>query len=347
MDFAKLLENLSVDVLYVSNPYNVRYVSGFVEGKDAKLVITPSGPVLITDGRYLVEASEQPFPYRILQRRNELAKLLAEFFHGRVGFEAEHLSVAALESLKEEFPGLEFVPTRGVFEGMRRRKNPEELEHIRKAAALADRGFQHILGYLRPGVREIEIALELEFFLRREGSEGVAFGITVASGERGAQPHGGATPKIIQAGELVTLDFGAVVGGYRSDMTRTVAVGQPSEELRGLYQAVLEAQQRALEAVAPGRKGAELDALARGHLEQKGYGAHFTHSLGHGVGLCIHEGPSLGQTSEDVLEPDQVITIEPGVYIPGKGGCRIEDLVRVTEGGFELLSQSPKELIVL
>ncbi len=347
MDFAKLLESLSVDVLYVSNPHNVRYLSGFVEGKDAKLVITPEGPVLITDGRYLVEASKQPFPYRILQRRNELGKLLSEFFRGRVGFEAEHLSVAALESFKKEFPGLEFVPTQGVFERMRQRKRPPELERIRKAAALTDRGFQHILSYLSPACAEIGSSLGAGVLPAREGSEGVAFSITVASGERGAQPHGGATQRAIQAGELVTLDFGAVVEGYCSDMTRTVAVGQPSEELHELYQAVLEAQQKALEAVAPGRRGAELDALARDHLEQRGYGAYFTHSLGHGVGLYIHEGPSLSQTSEDVLEPDQVITIEPGVYIPGKGGCRIEDLVRVTDGGFELLSQSPKELMVL
>ncbi|RDI95569.1 aminopeptidase P family protein [Meiothermus sp. QL-1] len=347
MDFAGLLERLGLEALFVSNPHNVRYLSGFVEGKDAKLVITREGPTLITDGRYLVEAQQQPFPYRILQRRNELNRILAEFFQGRVGFEAEHLSVAQLEAFQKDFPQVTFVPTRGVFEGLRQQKSPEEIARIRRAAALADQGFRHILPYLKPGVRELDIALELEFFLRKAGSEGMAFSPTVASGERGAQPHGGASAKTICPGELVTLDFGCVVEGYCSDMTRTVAVGRVSEELRSLYQAVLEAQTLALEAVAPGRRGAELDALARQHLEQKGYGPYFTHSLGHGVGLYVHEGPSLSQVSEDVLAPHQVVTIEPGVYIQGLGGCRIEDLVLVTATGHEVLSQSPKELIEL
>ncbi|WP_027887895.1 M24 family metallopeptidase [Meiothermus taiwanensis] len=347
MDFQGLLADLNLDAFFVSNPHNVRYLSGFVEGKDAKVVITQDGPTLITDGRYLVEAAQQRFPYRILLNRAEMNKLLAEFFRGRVGIEAEHLSVAALEGLQQDFPSLEFVPTSGVFERLRRQKSPQEIEQIRRAAHLADQGFAHILPYIKPGVREIEVALELEFFLRKNGSEGLAFSTTVASGERSAMPHGGASNRIIQAGELVTLDFGCVVGGYCSDMTRTVAVGQVSSELRSIYQAVLEAQTLALEAVAPGKTGRELDTLARAHLKQLGYGEHFTHSLGHGVGLFIHEAPSLSQASEDVLEVNQVITIEPGVYIPGLGGCRIEDLVLVTEQGHEVLSRSPKHLMEL
>lgn len=347
MDFDLLLTELELDVLFVTNPHNVRYLSGFVEGKDAKIVITPAGATLITDGRYLLEASQQRFPHRIMLKRSELHLLLSEFFRGRVGFEADHLSVAALEGLRKDFPELEFVPTRGVFENFRKRKTSEETARICQAAALADRGFQHILPFLKPGVREIEVALELEFFLRKHGSEGLAFGSTVASGERGAMPHGGASQRKIASGELVTLDFGCVVGGYCSDMTRTVAVGKVSDELRSIYQAVLEAQTLALEAVGPGKRGQDLDSLARNHLASRGYGEYYTHGLGHGVGLFIHEGPSLSQTSEDTLEASNVVTIEPGVYIPHLAGCRIEDLVLLTEHGHEVLSKSPKHLLEL
>ncbi|GIW24287.1 Xaa-Pro peptidase family protein [Meiothermus sp.] len=347
MDFNSLLDKHELDVLFVSSPHNVRYLSGFVEGKDAKVVITRAGATLITDGRYIIEAAQQRFPHRILLKRTEMNRLLSEFFTGRVGIEAEHLSVAVLEGFKRDFPNLEFVSTSGIFEKLRQRKTSEEITHIRRAAALADQGFEHILPYIKPGVREIEVALELEFFLRKNGSEGLAFGTTVASGERSARPHGGASERKIQSGDLVTLDFGCVVGGYCSDMTRTVAVGKVSAELGALYQAVLEAQTLALEAVRPGVKGQELDSLARNHLENRGYGPYFTHGLGHGVGLFIHEGPSLGQTSEDTLEASNVVTIEPGVYIPNLGGCRIEDLVLVTENGHEVLSKSPKHLIEL
>jgi len=347
VNFQELLDRHKLDVLFVSNPYNIRYLSSFKEGKDARIVITKDGPTLITDGRYIVEASQQPFPHRILPRRSELNNLLAEFFRGRVGIEAEHLSVATLEGFRRDFPDLEFVSTRGLLENLRRRKSPEEIALIRQAAHLADQGFAHILPFIKPGVRELEVALELEFFLRKSGAEGLAFGTTIASGERGAMPHGGASTRKIAMGELVTLDFGCVVGGYCSDMTRTVAVGRVSSELRAIYQAVLEAQNLALQAVGPGRRGQELDALARDHLTRLGYGAHFTHGLGHGVGLFIHEAPSLSQTSEDTLEAYEVVTVEPGVYIPGLGGCRIEDLVLVTEQGHEVLSRSPKELIEL
>jgi Xaa-Pro aminopeptidase len=347
VDFNLLLSELDLDVLFVSNPHNVRYLSGFVEGKDAKLVITRAGATLITDGRYLVEAGQQPFPHRILLKRSELNQLLGEYFKGRVGIEAEHLSVATLESFKRDFPTLEFVSTTGVFENLRRRKTSEEIGLIRKAAELADRGFGQILPLLQPGIREIDVALELEYFLRKNGSEGLAFATTVASGERSAMPHGGASERKIQQGELVTLDFGCVVGGYCSDMTRTVAVGKLSDQLRSIYQAVLEAQTLALEAVGPGSRSQDLDALARNHLASRGYGEYFTHGLGHGVGLFVHEGPSLNQTSQDTLEASNVVTIEPGVYIPHLAGCRIEDLVLVTPNGREVLSKSPKHLLEL
>lgn len=347
VDFNQILSGLGLEVFYVSRPENVRYLSGFADGKNGKVVITKAGPVFITDGRYIVEAGQQPFPHRILLKRDEMNKLLGEYFRGRVGFEAGATSVADLEAMRNDIPGVEFVATHNIFDTIRRVKTAEEIRHIRNAAALTDEGFRHILPFIKPGAREMDVALELEFFLRKHGSEGAAFGITVASGERGAMPHGGASEKVIEAGDLVTLDFGSVRGGYLSDMTRTVGVGKVSDELRLIYEAVLEAHTAALNAVAAGKSGKELDRIARESLTARGYGQHFTHGLGHGVGLFIHEDPKLSQTSEDTLEAGNVVTVEPGVYIPGVGGVRIEDLVLVTRSGHEVLSKSPKELLEL
>jgi Xaa-Pro aminopeptidase len=318
LELNRLLDTLGLDVLFVSTPENVRYLSGFTDGKDGRVVITRTGATLITDGRYTVQAGEQSLiPYEIMARRGELNERLKKYFLGsRIGIEADHLSVALLEGFRQDF-GLEFMPTQGAIEQFRKVKTATEIAHIKQAAQLTDLGFGHILAYIKPGVRELDIALELEFFLRKQGAQGVAFGFTVASGERGAMPHGGVSERVIGSGELVTLDFGVTVNGYNSDMTRTVGVGQVSDQLAGLYHAVLEAQNLAVSAVAPGQRGQALDALAREHLVKQGYGEYFSHSLGHGVGLAVHEGPALSVVSEDVLEAHNVVTVEPGVYVPG------------------------------
>jgi Xaa-Pro aminopeptidase len=338
--WANILLKDGLDGLLISQPENVRYLSGFTSPEDAQVLLSPRDALLITDGRYTVQAQEESrIPVRIVGRSERWA-LLAERLQGRVGFEADHLSYAQVEALREQ-PNAELVPTRGLIEGLRRKKQPEELEKIRKAAELTDRGFQHILSFLKPGVRELDLALELEFFLRREGSEPIS-SMIVASGVRGAMPHGAPSTKVIQEGELVTFDFAARIEGYTADMTRTVAVGTVNQELRRIYQAVWKAEEAALAAVAPGMACRELDALARKVLEGYGLASAFTHSLGHGVGLAIHEAPSLSSSSEDVLEAGMVITIEPGVYLPGIGGVRIEDLVEVSDQGPLVLSKSPK-----
>jgi Xaa-Pro aminopeptidase len=343
---SNVLTEAGLDALLVTQPENVRYLSGFTSPKDGWVAVWREEATLVTDPRYTVQAQQESrIPHRIAPRERS-AEVMAELLRGRVGFEANHLVFGKLQTLREQVPA-EWVPTSDLVERLRLKKTPEELERIRAAARLADEGYAHILPLLKPGVSEADIALELEFFLRKHGSEGVAFEIIVASGERGAMPHGVASSKKLRPGELVTLDFGAVVGGYHSDMTRTVALGEVSRELREVYEAVLEAQQAALEAVRPGRTGQQLDAIARQVLQARGYGEYFAHGLGHGVGLAIHEGPRLSKLSEDVLEAGMVLTIEPGVYIPGVGGCRIEDLVLVTETGYEVLSHSPKGFSVL
>jgi len=331
-----------VDALWVSDPANVRAVSGFSSGKDGKVLVTPEGAVLYTDGRYTVQAQEESRLEAHIARPPETYQDAAGRVKDlRTGFEAEHLTVAGLEALREHWDTT-LTPTRGLVEGLRRVKAPEELEAIREAQALADRVFGEVRPMIQAGVRELDVALKLELGLRRAGAE-VGFDVIVASGPRGAMPHGVASEKVIEDGDLVTIDFGARVRGYHSDMTRTVAVGRPTDELRRVYNAVLEAEEAAVAAVKPGVRAEDLDTLARGILERHGLLEAFAHSLGHGVGLNIHEGPGLRKGSEDVLESGMVITVEPGAYLPGVGGVRIEDLVLVTEAGYEVLSHTPKE----
>ncbi|GMA16578.1 aminopeptidase P family protein [Deinococcus metallilatus] len=331
-----------VDALWVSNPANVRALSGFSSGQDGKVLVTGDGATLYTDARYTVQAQEESQVPQVIARPPETYQDAAQKVKGaRVGFEAEHLTVAGLEALREHWDAA-LVPTRGLVEGVRLVKSPQEVQAIREAQAVADRVFGEVRPMIRAGVRELDVALALEMGLRRAGAE-VGFDVIVASGPRGAMPHGVASERVIEDGDLVTIDFGARVNGYHSDMTRTVAVGTPSEDLRRVYNAVLEAEEAAVAAVRPGARTGDLDALARGILERHGLAEAFAHSLGHGVGLNIHEGPSLRKGSEDVLEPGMVVTVEPGAYLPGVGGVRLEDLVLVTEDGHEVLSRAPKE----
>jgi Xaa-Pro aminopeptidase len=334
-----LLEPLELDALYITRPENVRYLTGFPHPEDAQVLITPEGAFLLTDPRYPEAERESRIPARVLKREEREA--LFQDLRGRVGFEAEHFPYAALERLRELSPA-EWVPTKGVIERLRLKKRPEEVARIRQAQALAERALERALALLRPGVEEREVALEIEFFLRKEGAEGVAFPPIVASGARGALPHARASEKRLEPGELITLDLGAKVAGYHSDMTRTVALGKPSPEMRRVYEAVQEALEVALQGLKPGRTGKEVDALAREALGRHGLDRYFVHSLGHGVGLAVHEGPGLSPYTEEVLEPGMVVTVEPGVYLPGVGGVRIEELVLITEDGIELLSRFPR-----
>ncbi|THF88344.1 aminopeptidase P family protein [Deinococcus sp. KSM4-11] len=339
------LRRAGVDALWISDPSNVRAITGFTSGKDGKVLVTPDGATLYTDARYTVQAAGESSVPQFIARPPDTYLHAAPALKGlRVGFEADHLTVVLLDDLRDHWPDSTLVPVRGLVQGFRLRKDERELDAIREAQRIADAAFTQVRPLIRPGVTELEIALELELAMRRAGAQS-AFEIIVASGPNGAKPHGVASSRVIGHNELVTVDMGAQVNGYHSDMTRTVAVGDPSAELRRLYRAVLEAEEAAVAAVGPGVRAADLDHLARDLLTGHGLGVYFAHSLGHGVGLDVHEGPGLRGTSEDVLEPGMVITIEPGVYIPEVGGVRIEDLVLVTETGHEVLSQSEKEVL--
>ncbi|MZP28473.1 M24 family metallopeptidase [Heliobacterium undosum] len=339
-----------IDALLILSPVNRRYLSGFT-GTAGFLLVDREGQWLATDFRYWEQASKQTPDWTLIRQKGAWTEALQEAVADRgwrnIAVESDVVTLEQQQKLETALPAIRWVPRKGMVESLRAVKDEGEQAAIARAAALADRGFQHILGCMRPGMAERDVALELEFFLRREGAQGVSFEFIVASGERSALPHGVASDKTIGTGELITLDFGCILDGYCSDMTRTVIFGQPSAEQRKVYETVLEAQERALAAIAPGKSGRDIDRIARDVIDQAGYGDRFGHGLGHGVGLVVHENPRLSILSEDILEPGHAVTVEPGIYIPGWGGVRIEDLVIVTSGGNRNLTTSPKELLVL
>ena len=339
-DVRDKLAGIGANALLVTAPANVRYLSDFTSPEDGVVVITGERAALLTDGRYTAQAAEESRIEVVITPNWEerLAEMVGDL---RLAVESEHLSLHRFRRIAERL-GTEPMATDAFLASFRLIKSAQEIAMLREAARITDEAFENVMPMLRPGVREVEIALELERHMRLAGSGGPGFHIIVASGVRSAMPHGVASTKAIEAGDLVTLDFGAVYGGYHADMTRAVAVGEIDPELRRLFDAVLEAQEAALAAVAPGRSGRELDAVARDLLAEHDLADAFAHSLGHGTGLEIHEGPRLSTRSDDLLTPGMSVTVEPGVYLPGFGGVRIEDLAIVTESGHEVLSRSPK-----
>lgn len=343
------LEQNKLDGLIITNAYNRRYISGFT-GTAGVVLITATKALFITDFRYTEQANEQVIGFDIIEHKQpiikEIAKQIEQLNLKRVGFEKNDLSFALYEQYKNEVAA-DLIPTAGLIEELRLVKTPEELEVLKEAAKISDAAFDHILTVIKPGVTEIEISNELEFFMRKKGAQSSSFDIIVASGYRSALPHGVASHKEITSGELVTMDFGALYNGYCSDMTRTVAVGEISGELHNIYHTVLDAHLKGMNGIKAGITAKEADALTRDHINEKGYGQYFGHSTGHGLGLEVHEAPGLSSRSDVTLTEGMVVTVEPGIYVPNVGGCRIEDDIVVTKEGNESLNRSPKQLITL
>lgn len=343
------LEGAAVDALLITGPENRRYLSGF-SGSTGWLVVTPDRLALITDGRYWAQAVEEAPDWDLVRFRVEeharlggaLAELLQGWsWSGRLGFEQDNLSYSAHRQLQEDLGRGDLIATGGLVEKLREVKEPGELQALRAVAEAADRAFLKVMEQFREGVRERDLCAELEYQMQKQGARKPSFDSIVASGPNGAYPHAGVTDRVIGPGELVTMDFGALLDGYASDITRTVWLGQPDELSRRVYRVVREAQSKALEGLSAGRTAAEIDGLARGHICQAGFGDAFSHSLGHGIGLAVHEGPTLRSTVDTVLEPGMVVTVEPGIYLPGQTGCRVEDTVIITQDGFEYVTHSP------
>src|SRR5690625_19894 len=338
-----------IDGLLVASPINRRYITGFT-GTAGVALITERDAVFITDFRYTAQASEEAENFTIIEHTtpivDEIAKQIKHLHIEKLGFEQDHMTYAIYKQYEKQF-FTRLVPISNLIESLRLIKTETELQLLRDAAEIADAAFNHILTIIKPGVKEIDVANELEFFMRRQGATSSSFDIIVASGYRSALPHGVASEKEIVPGELVTMDFGALYKGYCSDITRTVAVGDISEELDTIYHIVLEAEKRGVAGIKAGMTGKEADDLTRSHITEQGYGANFGHSTGHGIGLEVHENPRLAPTSTDVLQKNMVVTVEPGIYVTNIGGCRIEDDIIITDFGNEVITHSPKELIKL
>ena len=344
-----LLAEHRLDAILVHNGENRTYLTGFT-GSAGVAVVTARESLLLVDFRYVEQAAAEAPGWEVVKVPRQATEIMTEIVRGRelrrVGFESDGLTYKQYDELATALQPTELVPAAGV-DRLRWVKDANELAHIRTAVAIADAGFAHVQGYLRPGIQEREVALELEFYMRRHGADKEAFDTIVASGVRSSLPHGRATEKVLAPGEFVTLDFGAVVRGYHSDCTRTMVLGDASPRQREIYDLVLIAQRAALAGIRPGIAARDADALARRMITEAGHGDHFGHGLGHGVGLAIHEGPTLSPREDATLEAGMVVTVEPGVYLPGWGGVRIEDLVVIGPEGCENLTTAPKHMIEL
>lgn len=343
------LRSQKLDALIITHLENIRYLTGFT-GSGGMLLVTLKQAVLFTDFRYAIQAQQEVFGAKIRLGKKPLEQFkhfLEEVKLHRLGFEAEHLSFENYEKIDHicQQYGVELVPGYRLLAELRLIKQPEEIAQIKQAIAIAEAAFGRIAKQVKPGVREIDLALELEFEAKRSGSARLPFEIIVAAGKRSAMPHGVASDKVIPANELVIIDFGASYQGYNADITRTLLLGEPSPRQLELYQLVSRAQAEAIAGVRPGMQAQELDRIARGVIEDAGYGEYFGHGTGHGVGLEVHEEPSISQNDQTQLIPGMVFTIEPGIYLPEVGGVRIEDMVLVTEDGCEVLTSLPKELV--
>lgn len=344
-----MMQAEGIDGLLVMSPYNRRYLTDFTGSSGATLV-TMDKAVFVTDFRYVEQAKKQADGFHIVKHEGtiyeEIANQVKVLGVNRLGFEKAYTTFQSYELL-QGLVKAEIVPVSELVEKLRLIKSESEIKILKEAAAIADAAFKHILEFIQPGKTELEVSNELEFFMRKCGATSSSFDTIVASGKRSALPHGVASDKVIEKGDMVTLDYGAYYQGYVSDITRTIAVGEPSDQMKDIYHIVLEAQLRGMNEIKAGMTGRAADAITRDHITKAGYGQYFGHSTGHGIGLEVHEGPNLSSRSEMVLTPGMAVTVEPGIYLPGVGGVRIEDDTIITENGNEPLTHSTKDLIIL
>jgi len=349
---ARLLERfppLGVDAVLFFEMKNIRYLTGFT-GSDGVFLLLPDKGVLLVDGRYITQAGEEAPQSEVVQYRDKISGVvsaLAEQEIKRAGFEAAVLSVELHEKLRGKLAPDLLMPLTEALTGIRSVKDGQEVLLLRKAVDIATEALLQVIELIRPGVEERTIALEMDYRMRALGSEETSFSTIVASGPNAALPHARPGQRRLEEGDAVVMDYGAVHGGYHSDETCTVVLGRADAKFREVYAIVKDAHARAIEAVRAGAICREIDRIARQVIEKKGYGPHFSHGTGHGVGLDVHEAPRLSALSDQVLEAGMVVTIEPGIYLPGQWGVRIEDMVLVKEDGCEILTKISKELKII
>ena len=340
--------NTGAEVFLIGSGVNMGYLSGF-QGNSGWLLITQAQAYLITDFRFAIQAKVEAPDFSVIIYQGSILAALKELLSSEniheLGFESEFFTYDQFEKFNSELQGVHLIPLSSIVEKLRSRKDSSEIQLIRKAVGIADEAFEHVLGYIKLGVRECELAAELEYFMRKKGASKPSFDTIVGTGSRGALPHGTASNRAVERGDLIVIDFGAIFQGYCSDITRTVVAGEASQEQKKIYNIVLEAQKEATAAVEPGKKCSEVDAVARSIIASQGYGDNFGHGLGHGVGREVHESPSVNSRNQDELAEGMVVTVEPGIYLDDWGGVRIEDMVLLTSGGCEILTQARKGLV--
>ena len=340
-----------LDALMVTNPENRRYLSGFTGGDSGRdsagvLLVTADRALLVTDFRYYEQVRREAPAWELVEasttRESAFAPRVAELSLSHIGFESDHVTVQTLAKWQKAMPGVEWAPTLGIVLGLRSIKEAGEIRAIERAVRIADEAMAHIMGWIRPGMTEREVAWELEVHMRTHGAEALSFSTIVASGPNGAMAHAGTSQRVIREGDPVVIDMGAVYDGYCSDLTRSFCLGRASDAYRHAWDTVRRAQKEAEEAIAAGMSGVDADAVARRIIDGSGYQGKFGHGLGHGVGLEIHEAPRASRTSEDILLSGMVVTVEPGIYDPEWGGIRIEDMVVVTDDGCRVITDVDK-----
>lgn len=341
--------NTGIDAILITGEANRRYISNFT-GSNGYIIISNSGAFFITDSRYTNQAKEECIGFEVIEYGN-LIEIMKDVFRKegvkRVGVEEDILTYSQLEFFKNSINFIDFVSSKNCVEKLREVKDSAELENMRIAAEIGDRAFKYILDYIKPGVTEQDIAIELEYFMKKNGASNVSFDTIVASGKRTAMPHAHPTNVKINERDIVLMDYGCIYNGYCSDMTRTIFVGKPLEEYIEVYNIVFEAQCRAIKTVKAGVTGKYVDSVARDYIFDKGYGKNFGHGLGHSVGLEIHEKPTFSPVEESIIQNNMVITVEPGIYVNNLCGVRIEDTVIVGNNGCEILTNSSKDIIIL
>ena len=341
----KKVAQLKIDGFLITDPLNIYYLSGFT-GDAGVLLITENDKFLITDSRFeqQIKTENPDWKAEITRDYLQVACDIAANDHlTAIGFE-NTIDFASYDFL-DETAECDIVPFDRIVERLRAVKDEDEIALIKKSCALADKGFDFVIDQLKSGQTELDIANDLDYFMKKNGASTQSFETIVASGEHTTWPHGTATDRQITQGDLITLDYGYFVSGYTSDVTRTFSLGKQSEQVKEIYQLVLQAQQATIDAVAPGVTGAHLDQIGRSIIEKAGYGEYFNHGMGHGIGLDIHESPDIGKRFPDIIKPGEIITIEPGIYLPGVAGIRIEDDILVTEHGYGLLTHANKDLL--
>ncbi|MBW4081824.1 Xaa-Pro peptidase family protein [Paenibacillus sp. S150] len=345
----KVLQEQGLDAILITSGINRRYLSGFT-GSSGYVMVTGDDSYLLTDFRYMTQAAEQVTGLKVVQHAPKFIDTVRELLQGanvRVGFEQDDVTFSAYTAYAAALQPAVLVPVSRAVENLRAFKDEDELAVMQRAADLADAAFSHILNVIKPGMTERDVDLEMEFYMRTHGATSSSFDTIIASGERSAMPHGVASSKVIANNEFVTFDFGALLDGYCSDVTRTIALGAPDPKLKEIYDVVLEAQLHTLAYIKPGMTGRECDALARDIITRYGYGEYFGHSTGHGLGMEVHENPRLSKAADEIMQPGMVVTVEPGIYLSGLGGVRIEDDIVITESGISLLTHSSKDYLVL